>query len=98
MADRLTPLSGGLLVAALVLAAWGVGGSEPRPRDTRLLQERYIPEHVGDDAWELQLIDYGNGLRPWHEGYGEARRAVTSVSRARRQRVVWPPMGAANPP
>jgi len=95
VADRglsgVSGLSAVLWSAAVACAAWGLLGSDARPRDTRLLQERYAPDHVGDDAWELQLVDYGNALRPWHPGYGEARRSIWAVSSARRQRVSWPP-------
>jgi len=85
------PLSAVLWAGAVVLACWGLWGSDPRPRDTELLWERWRPEHVGDDAWELQLIRYANQLRPWHAAYGSGRRAVRAVSAARRQRVTWPP-------
>jgi len=77
----------GLLPAALLLALWGLFGSGADPVRTRVLAEG-AADHDPHGPWGLQTVEAALQLRPWHPGYGEARRAIGELTAARREGVV----------
>lgn len=80
-------LAGGLLVAALLLAALGLASPGADPDRTAVLVER-LPDNDVHGAWGVQTAEAALQLRPWHHGYGHARAALREVGRARRTAVV----------
>ncbi len=97
MADRLSAVSGVLLVGASACLGWGMVGTAPQPREAGLLIDR-LGAHRGDEGWELQLVETCLALRPWHAGYGRCRGALRDVGADRLTRAGWGTEAAARPP
>ena len=77
----------GLVPAALLLALWGLFDSGADPVRTRVLVAE-AGDHDPHGPWGLQTVEAALQLRPWQEGYGEARRAVGELTAVRREGVL----------
>jgi len=84
---RLPRLERGFVPAAVALAAWGLIGTGADTVRTRVLVEQSA-EHDPHGPWGLQTVEASLQLRPWHDGYPEARTALRRLTEERRRAVL----------